>query len=215
MNATMVGQIEKLRKWYCLQYHDRYSKCYKGPNGILGDINGLLYIWGFPCGEHIISGFLGYCACSVVVGYQPWRWRQHSLPKYFYPTPKLNGVTTQKSTNSALAEPNHSLERKQGKISDPIIMVHPSNFSSIILHTGRDWKTMEIECMKTMTKEHKGKLERGFWWRCRHQIVDCINVRYPSFLLTEHVYDWLYAILLQNILFVGILYSLKFGMCAM
>jgi len=39
--------------------------------------------------------------CSVVVGYQSfggqfWRWRQHGLPKHWYPTTTLHDVISQK-----------------------------------------------------------------------------------------------------------------------
>jgi hypothetical protein len=33
---------------------------------------------------------------------QPWRWKQHGPPKCWYPTTKLHGAKTQKTTNSVL-----------------------------------------------------------------------------------------------------------------
>jgi len=38
--------------------------------------------------------------CSVVVGYQPWRWRHHGPPKRRYLTTTLHGATTQEIRNS-------------------------------------------------------------------------------------------------------------------
>jgi len=35
----------------------------------------------------------------------PRRWRQHSLPKHWYPTKSLHGITTQKTMTSLLWRP--------------------------------------------------------------------------------------------------------------
>jgi hypothetical protein len=37
--------------------------------------------------------------CSMVNGYQPWRWRQHGSLKW-YPSTTLHGATTHKAINS-------------------------------------------------------------------------------------------------------------------
>jgi len=36
--------------------------------------------------------------CSIMVGYQCWRWRQHGRLQRWYPTTPLHGITTQKTS---------------------------------------------------------------------------------------------------------------------
>jgi len=43
-------------------------------------------------------GLLGCALYSVVVGYQPWRWRQHGPLKRWYPATIQLGVTTQRTS---------------------------------------------------------------------------------------------------------------------
>jgi len=77
---------------------------YKKPEGSLP-----CEIWGFHCGEDSSRGPLG-CDAVLCCGRIPkfrrsmltpssgWSWRQHGIPKRWYPTTKLHGVTTQRTS---------------------------------------------------------------------------------------------------------------------
>jgi hypothetical protein len=51
-----------------------------------------------PCLTYLLLTCIYNLANSRICTLQPWRWKQHYPPKYWYPPTKLHGVTTQKTT---------------------------------------------------------------------------------------------------------------------
>jgi hypothetical protein len=102
--------------------------------------------------EYVVSWIVA--PCNVVVGHQlledhqPWRWRQHSPLKQWYPTTTLHSTITQKTSNSVMSHNPLSggclLCWRMYRVAGEELLCEDDTFKRNY-HLFRKWRTVFLE----------------------------------------------------------------------